>query len=45
MKLIITGSDTNAWLVHGAPHLNVRTDYMDTEIGIKRKDTYDAVNI
>ena len=45
MKLIIAEQDNNSWLAHGTPHLNVRIDYIDTETGIKRKNTFGAVNM
>ncbi len=38
MKLIIQEKGNNAWFAHGTPHLHVRTDYMDTETGIKGKE-------
>ena len=34
MKLIIAEQGNNSWLAHGTPHLNVRTDYVDTATGI-----------
>jgi hypothetical protein len=40
MKLIIAEQGNNTWLVHGTPHLNVRSDYVDTETGIKHKETF-----
>ena len=45
MKLIITEQGNNAWLAHGTPHLNVRSDYIDTATGIKPKDTFGACNM
>jgi hypothetical protein len=45
MKLIIAEQGNNAWLAHGTPHLNVRNDFVDTAIGIKRKDTYGAADL
>ena len=45
MKLIIAENGNNAWLSHGTPHLNVRNDFMDTETGIRRKQTYGAVSM
>jgi hypothetical protein len=45
MKLIIAEQGNNAWLAHGTPHLNVRSDYVDTETGIKRKETFGSVNM
>ena len=45
MKLIIAEQGNNSWLAHGTPHLNVRTDYVDTATGIKRKNTFGAVNM
>ncbi len=32
----------HSWHIHGTPHLNVRSDYTDTETetGIRRKHTY-----
>ena len=45
MKLIIAEQGNNAWLAHGTPHLNVRNDYVDTATGIKRKNTFGAVNM
>ena len=45
MKLIIAEQGNNAWLAHGTPHLNVRADYVDTETGIKPKETFGSVNI
>ncbi len=46
MKLIITEQGNNAWLAHGTPHLNVRSDFVDTETetGIKRKQAFEACN-
>ncbi len=43
MKLIIAEQGNNAWLAHGTPHLNVRSDYTDTETGIRREHTYGEV--
>jgi hypothetical protein len=40
MKLIIAEQGNNAWLAHGTPHLNVRSDFVETETGIKRKETF-----
>jgi hypothetical protein len=42
MKLIIAENGNNAWLAHGTPHLNVRTDFMnmETTISIRRKQTF-----
>ncbi len=34
-KIIITKGDTD-WLKHGTPHCNVRRDFYDTDIGVKR---------
>ncbi len=45
MKLIITEQGNNAWLAHGTPHLNVRSDCVDTATGIKPKDTFGACNM
>jgi hypothetical protein len=45
IKLIIAEQGNNAWLAHGTPHLNVRSDYVDTETGIKRKETFGSVNM
>ena len=45
MKLIITEQGNNAWLAHGTPHLNVRSDFINTETGIKRKQAYEACNM
>ena len=45
MKLIIAEQGKKSWLAHGTPHLNVRTDYVDTATGIKRKNTFGAVNM
>ena len=42
MKLIIQEQGNNAWLAHGAPHLQVRSDYMDTETGSKRKQVIET---
>jgi hypothetical protein len=42
MKLIITEQGNNAWLAHGTPHLNVRSDFVDTETGIKRKQAFEV---
>ncbi len=42
MKLIIQEQGNNAWLAHGTPHLQVRSDYMDTETGIKRKQVIET---
>ena len=45
MKLIIAEQGKNSWLAHGTPHLNVRTDYVDTTTGIKRKNTFGGMNM
>ena len=45
MKLIIAEQGNNAWQAHGTPHLNIRSDYVDTETGIKRKETFGSVNM
>jgi hypothetical protein len=45
MKLIITENGNNAWLAHGTPHLNVRSDFVDTETGIKPKHAFGGVSI
>ena len=45
MKLIITENENNAWLAHGTPHLNVRSDFIDTETGIKPKHAFGGVNM
>ena len=45
MKLIIAEQGNNSWLAHGTPHLNVRTDYVDTATGIKRKNTFGGMNM
>jgi hypothetical protein len=45
MKLIITENGNNAWLAHGTPHLNVRSDFMDTETGIMPKHAFGGVNM
>ncbi len=45
MKLIIAERGNNAWLSHGTPHLNVRSDYTDSETGIWRKQTFGDVNM
>jgi hypothetical protein len=45
MKLIIQEQGNNAWLAHGTdgtPHLQVRSDYIDTETGIKRKQVIET---
>ncbi len=34
-KIIKTNGDTE-WLSHGAPHCNVRKDYVDTDRGVKK---------
>ena len=34
-KIIITKGDTD-WLKDGTPHCNVRRDFYDTELGVKR---------
>jgi hypothetical protein len=34
-KIVDTNGDTE-WLKHGTPHCNVRRDYIDTEVGVKR---------
>ncbi len=44
MKLIIIENGNNAWLAHGTPHLNVRSDFMDTETGIKPKHAFGGVS-
>jgi hypothetical protein len=46
MKLIITeNGNKNAWLAHGTPHLNVRSDFMDTETGTKPKHAFGGVSM
>jgi hypothetical protein len=45
MKLIIAEQGNNAWLAHGTPRLTVRSNFVDTETGIKRKETFEAVNM
>ena len=45
MKLIITENGNNAWLAHGTPHLNVRSDFMDTETGSKPKHAFRGVTM
>ena len=42
MKLITQEQGNNAWLAHGTPHLQVRSDYIDTETGIKRKQVIET---
>jgi hypothetical protein len=42
MKLTIQEQGNNPWLAHGTPHLQVRTDYIDTETGIKRKQVIET---
>ncbi len=39
MEKIITTNGHNDFLQDGAPHCNVRRDFLDTERGIKRKPT------
>ena len=34
-KIVETDGDTE-WLKHGTPHRNVRRDFFDTDVGIKR---------
>ena len=34
-KIVDTNGDTE-WLKHGTPHCNVRRDFIDTEVGVKR---------
>ena len=34
-KIVDTNGDTD-WLKHGTPHCNVRRDYIDTKVGVKR---------
>ena len=34
-KIVDTNGDTE-WLKHGTPHCNVRRDYIDIEVGVKR---------
>ncbi len=36
---IIEEKGDNRWLADGMPHCNVRRDFMDTEYGIRRKDS------
>jgi hypothetical protein len=45
VKLIITEQGNNAWLAHGTPRLNVRSDFVDTETGIKQKQAFEACNM
>jgi hypothetical protein len=40
VRVRVFGFINNAWLAHGTPHLNVRSDFMDTETGIKPKHAY-----
>jgi hypothetical protein len=39
MKKIIEEKGDNRWLADGTPHCKVRRDFMDTEYGIRRKDS------
>ncbi len=34
-KIILTNGDTE-WLKDGTPHCNVRRDFVDTDVGIRR---------
>ncbi len=34
-KIVETNGDTE-WLKHGTPHCNVRRDFFDTDLGVKR---------
>ena len=34
-KIVETDGDTE-WLKHGTPHCNVRRDFFDTDVGVKR---------
>ncbi len=45
MKLIINEQGNNALLAHGTPHLNVKSNFVDTETGIKRKQAFEACNM
>jgi hypothetical protein len=38
-KKIIEEKGDNRWLADRTPHCNVRRDFMDTEYGIRRKDS------
>jgi hypothetical protein len=34
-QIVETNGDTE-WLKHGTPHCNVRRDFFDTDVGVKR---------
>ncbi len=34
-KIIITNGDTE-WLKDGTPHMNIRRDFVDTDVGVRR---------
>ena len=36
MRLIIEENGNNSWLSHGTPHCNVRRDFVDTDLGVRR---------
>jgi hypothetical protein len=35
-KIILTTEGDTEWLKDGTPHCNVRRDFYDTELGVKR---------
>ncbi len=39
MKKIMNEEGNNSWLATGAPHCNVRVDFIDTATGIKPRDS------
>ncbi len=34
-KIILTNGDTE-WLKEGTPHCNIRRDFVDTDVGVRR---------
>ena len=36
LKKIVDSNGDTEWLKHGTPHCNVRRDFIDTEVGVKR---------
>ncbi len=40
MKKIMNEKGDNSWLATGAPHCNVRVDFIDTATGIKPRDSH-----
>jgi hypothetical protein len=41
-KIVETDGDTE-WLNHGTPHCNVRRDFFDTDVGVKRLENVSEV--